>query len=67
MPEGEIPVKSGTDVYRSFTWVYVVFRMLNKHTTCDLYLQAFSKKNLKNYFWLMKDKQLIFLFVKNQA
>lgn len=63
MPEGEIPVKSGTDVYRSFTWVYVVFRMLNKHTTCDLYLQAFSKKKSKKLF-LVNERQTINIFIR---
>jgi hypothetical protein len=29
----ENPGKTGTDAYRSFTWVYVVFRIVNKPTS----------------------------------
>ena len=36
--------KPGTDVYRSFTWVYVVFRIVNKRSICPSNLQVFSIK-----------------------
>jgi hypothetical protein len=35
---------SGTDVYRSFTRVYVVFRIQNKPNIQASYLQVFSVK-----------------------
>jgi hypothetical protein len=36
--------ESGTDVYRSFTKVYVVSRIENKPSNWQLYMQAFSSK-----------------------
>jgi hypothetical protein len=61
---------SGTDVFRSFTRVYVVFRIQNKPNNQSSYLQVFSKKYfLKDLHSLIAGRSLqyICLIVNNEC